>query len=41
MKPGHGLDLLQRRLTTLFGSSASLEMTAHDGWTRIAISLAA
>jgi sensor histidine kinase YesM len=41
MKPGHGLDLLQRRLTTLFGSSASLEMTACDGWTRIAISLAA
>ncbi len=41
MKPGHGLDLLQRRLTTLFGSSASLEMTARDGWTRIAISLAA
>jgi two-component system, LytTR family, sensor histidine kinase AlgZ len=41
LKPGHGLDLLQRRLTTLFGSTASLEMTARDGWTRIAISLAA
>jgi sensor histidine kinase YesM len=41
MKPGHGLDLLQRRLATLFGPSATLEMTARDGWTRIAISLAA
>jgi len=41
MKPGHGLDLLQRRLASLFGSSASLEMTARDGHTLIAMSLAA
>ncbi len=41
MKPGHGLDLLQRRLAALFGSSASLEMTAHDGRTMIAISVGA
>lgn len=38
-KPGHGLDLLERRLASLFGSSASLEMTASDGHTQIAISL--
>jgi len=41
LRPGHGLDLLQRRLTALFGSSASLEMTAREGHTRIAISVAA
>jgi LytS/YehU family sensor histidine kinase len=40
LKPGHGLDLLQRRLASLFGSSASLEMTACKGHTQIAISLA-
>jgi two-component system sensor histidine kinase AlgZ len=39
MKPGHGLDLLERRLASLFGSSASLEMTARDGHTLIAMSL--
>ena len=39
MKPGHGLDLLERRLSSLFGSSASLEMTARDGHTLIAMSL--
>lgn len=38
-KPGHGLDLLERRLASLFGSSASLEMTACDGRTLIAMSL--
>jgi two-component system, LytTR family, sensor histidine kinase AlgZ len=37
LKPGHGLDLLQRRLASLFGSSASLEMTAREGHTLIAI----
>jgi two-component system sensor histidine kinase AlgZ len=40
MKPGHGLDLLQRRLAALFGSSASLEIAARDGRTLIAISVA-
>jgi sensor histidine kinase YesM len=41
VKPGHGLDLVQRRLAALFGASASLEMTARDGHTLIAISFAA
>ena len=41
MKPGHGLDLLERRLASLFGSSASLEMIARDGHTLIAMSLLA
>ena len=41
LKPGHGLDLLQHRLTSLFGSSASLEMTAREGHTLIAISVTA
>jgi two-component system sensor histidine kinase AlgZ len=40
-KPGHGLDLLERRLASLFGSSASLEMIARDGHTLIAMSLVA
>jgi sensor histidine kinase YesM len=40
-KPGHGLDLLQRRLASLFGPAASLEMTARDGHTLIAISVSA
>jgi LytS/YehU family sensor histidine kinase len=39
MKPGHGLDLLRQRLISLFGSSASLEMTARDGRTMVLISL--
>ncbi len=39
LKPGHGLDLLERRLASLFGSSALLEMTARDGHTLIAMSL--
>ena len=41
VKPGHGLDLVQRRLAALFGASASLEMSARDGHTLIAISMAA
>ena len=41
MKPGHGLDLLERRLAALFGASASLEMSTADGRTLVAISVAA
>jgi len=40
-KPGHGLDLVRRRLAALFGSSASLEMSAHGGRMLVAISVAA
>jgi sensor histidine kinase YesM len=40
VKPGHGLDLVQRRLAALFGSSASLEMTVRDGRTLVVISIA-
>ena len=36
-KPGHGLDLLQRRLGTLFGATASLEVSGIKGGTRVAI----
>ena len=39
LKPGHGLDLLQRRLSSLFGSAASLEVSARDGRTMVTISL--
>jgi sensor histidine kinase YesM len=39
LKPGHGLDLLQRRLSSLFGSAASLEVSARDGRTMVRISL--
>jgi sensor histidine kinase YesM len=41
LKPGHGLDLVQRRLAALFGSSACLEMSAHGGRMLVAISVAA
>jgi two-component sensor histidine kinase len=41
VRPGHGLDLLQRRLAALFGAAASLEMSARDGRMHIAISVAA
>ena len=37
IKPGHGLDLLQNRLAALFGPSASLQTSARDGRTRIAM----
>jgi signal transduction histidine kinase len=40
-KPGHGIDLLQRRLSALFGSSASLELGQRDGRTLVSISVAA
>ena len=40
-KPGHGIDLLQRRLAALFGNSASLELAQRDGRTLAAISVAA
>jgi LytS/YehU family sensor histidine kinase len=40
-KPGHGIDLLQRRLSALFGSSASLELGQRDGRTMVSISVAA
>ena len=40
-KPGHGIDLLQRRLSALFGSKAQLEMSAQGGRTFVAISVAA
>ena len=38
-KPGHGIDLLQRRLSALFGSHATLEIAARDGRTLVAISV--
>ena len=38
-KPGHGIDLLQRRLNALFGSTAALEIAARDGRTLVAISV--
>jgi sensor histidine kinase YesM len=38
-KPGHGLDLVRRRLDTLFGPAASLEIGARDGVTCVAISV--
>jgi sensor histidine kinase YesM len=41
VKPGHGLDLVRQRLTALFGASAALEMSARDGHTLVAISVAA
>ena len=41
VKPGHGIDLLQRRLSALFGATASLELSARDGRTLAAISVAA
>lgn len=41
VKPGHGLDLLQRRLAALFGSAASLEVSGAPGRTMVAISLTA
>jgi len=41
LKPGHGLDLLRNRLSSLFGPAASLEVAARDGLTLVAISLAA
>lgn len=41
LKPGHGLDLLQRRLTALFGSAASLGMSSSEGRMRIEITVAA
>jgi signal transduction histidine kinase len=37
LKPGHGLDLLRRRLTTLFGAAATLEVSGQEGRTCIAI----
>ena len=40
-KPGHGLDLLEQRLASLFGSSASLEVSAASGRTLVAISVSA
>lgn len=40
-KPGHGIDLLQRRLSALFGSTAALEIAAREGRTLVAISVAA
>jgi sensor histidine kinase YesM len=40
-KPGHGLDLLEQRLAGLFGSTASLEVSAAGGRTLVAISLSA
>ena len=40
LKPGHGLDLLQRRLASFFGSGACLEMSASNGRTLVAISVA-
>jgi signal transduction histidine kinase len=36
-KPGHGLDLLRRRLSALFGASATLEVSGREGQTMIAI----
>ena len=41
LKPGHGLDLLDRRLTSLFGAGAALEMSMTHGRMLVAISLAA
>jgi two-component system sensor histidine kinase AlgZ len=41
VKPGHGLDLLKRRLESLFGESAALEMNAANGRTQVGISVAA
>ncbi|NDJ10485.1 MAG: hypothetical protein EBY17_04755 [Acidobacteriia bacterium] len=40
-KPGHGLDLLSRRLESLFGSSASLEWRTQDGFTVVSLSVPA
>ncbi len=39
LKPGHGLDLVRRRLEALFGPAASLEIGARDGLTCVAISV--
>jgi sensor histidine kinase YesM len=41
LKPGHGLDLLKRRLDSLFGAAASLDMNASGGRTTVAISVTA
>ena len=41
LKPGHGLDLLSRRLTALFGAAASLEMAEREGRMCMEISVAA
>jgi LytS/YehU family sensor histidine kinase len=41
VKPGHGLDLLKRRLESLFGASAVLEVNATNGRTQVGISVAA
>ena len=38
-KAGHGIDLLQRRLSALFGSQATLEIAARNGRTLVAISV--
>jgi len=35
--PGHGLDLLERRLRMLFGDRASLVVDSHDGRTEVQI----
>ena len=41
LKPGHGIDLLQRRLSAMFGSGAALEISAENGRTLLAMSFAA
>jgi signal transduction histidine kinase len=40
-KPGHGLDLLRRRLESLFGDAASLEWRTQDGLTVVSLSVPA
>jgi signal transduction histidine kinase len=32
---GHGLDNLRNRLAMLFGGTADLQVTRHDGWTTV------
>lgn len=38
-KPGHGLDLLRRRLESLFGKGASLDWRNHGGRTLVTLSV--
>ena len=41
LKPGHGLDLLRRRLESLFGAAALLQVNAANGRTSVAFQVAA
>jgi two-component system sensor histidine kinase AlgZ len=41
VKPGHGLDLLKRRLEAMFGAAGSLETAVENGFTSVVIRVGA